>query len=77
MSKALETDTVFHLAGELVGIIKPCLREEEVTQAREEFALIVRRHLQRFAERLLRENQRLGRPAAGWGEGGPDSHNQT
>lgn len=69
MSKADETDTVHRLTGELLNIIRPCLREEEVALARAEFAEAVRRHLQRFAERL-RENQRLGRPAAGWGEGG-------
>jgi hypothetical protein len=68
MSKVLETDTVMHCTGELVNVIKPCLREEEIGLAREEFAAIVRRHLQKFAERLRREDQRLGRPAAGWGE---------
>lgn len=77
MSKADETDTVYRLTGELVGIIRPCLRDDEVALARAEFAEAVRRHLQRFAERLRRENQRLGRPAAGWGEGNPDSHSQA
>lgn len=61
MSKADWIDTEMRLTGDLVGIIKPCLREEELVQAREEFAAVIRRHLQRFAVRLLRENQRLGK----------------
>ncbi len=47
MSKADETDTVYRLTGELLGIIRPCLREEEVVVCRDEFALVVRWHLQR------------------------------
>lgn len=70
MSRWLFTDTANALTGDVVNLFKPCLREEEIAQAREEIGALVRRHLQRFAERLRREHQRLGRPAAGWGEGG-------
>lgn len=62
MSKHLESDITLSLAGALVAVIAPCLREEEVAEARAEFIDIIRTAIRQYTERLRREDKRMRRP---------------
>ncbi len=65
-----EHDAVQLLTGAMVRIVAPCLRDEEIVTFREEAATVIREHLRRYVDKVRRMDKRLGRPAAGWGEGG-------
>lgn len=61
MSKRDTTDATMEIVGEAIRIVRPCLREEEIVEARNELFDAISAVVERLAERLRRENQRLGR----------------
>jgi hypothetical protein len=61
MSRRDHTDAVMEIVGEAIRIVRPCLRDEEIAEARNQLYDAISAVVERLVERLRRENQRLGR----------------
>lgn len=60
---SLQHDTAFAAARELLGIVAPCLREEERRDAFDEFYRVCKAALEQYEMRMQREAARLCKPS--------------